>query len=171
MFENVKSIYIIGIGGISMSAIAMLLKEKGIVVMGSDIHASAITQKLEGEGIEVIEGNAPQFAQKCDVCIVTSAIGEDNSDIKLLKELGKPILSRAQVLGFLASEKKCISISGTHGKTTTTGMLATVMLKAGLDPTIHIGGILNEINSNLHIGKGEYFLTEACEYKDSFLSL
>ncbi|MBQ8792874.1 MAG: UDP-N-acetylmuramate--L-alanine ligase [Clostridia bacterium] len=171
MFENVKKIYIMGIGGISMSAIALLLKDRGFIVSGCDSHLSSLTQKLEKEGIKVLEGSAPEFAKECDACIITSAIGEDNRDIKLLKELGKTILSRSQVLGFLASEKKCISISGTHGKTTTTGMLATIMLKAGLDPTIHIGGILNEINSNLHIGKGEYFLTEACEYKDSFLSL
>ncbi|MBQ8908749.1 MAG: UDP-N-acetylmuramate--L-alanine ligase [Clostridia bacterium] len=154
-----------------MSAIAMQLKHMGFNVMGTDAHISSIADKLKHAGIEVREGDAPEFVKQCDVCIKTAAIGDDNEDVKLLKMLNKPIYSRAEVLGYLSMQKKCIAVSGTHGKTTTTGMLASVMLKAGLDPTVHIGGILNDINSNLHIGEGEYFLTEACEYKDSFLAL
>ncbi|MBO5394442.1 MAG: UDP-N-acetylmuramate--L-alanine ligase [Clostridia bacterium] len=171
MFENINSVYFIGIGGISMSALAMLIQSKGIKVCGSDDNLSSVTENLQKKGIEVIEGRAPNLVKECDICVVSGAISDDNEDLFLANRLGKKILSRAELLGELASEKKCISIAGTHGKTTTTGMLATIMLKAGLDPTIHIGGILNEIDSNLHIGSGEYFLTEACEYKDSFLSL
>ena len=171
MFENIKSAYFIGIGGVSMSALALLLLDKGIKVYGSDLRLSEVTRQLQQKGIDVVDGSAPHFVEECDICIVTGAVGEDNQDLILARKLGKKVYSRAELLGALASEKKCISIAGTHGKTTTTGMLATIMLFAGLDPMIHVGGVLNEIGSNLHIGKGEYFLTEACEYKDSFLSL
>lgn len=171
MFKNIKSVYIIGIGGISMSAIALLLQERGIIVKGSDAVISSMTKKLQEKGIEIIEGSAPDFVMSCDAVLATAAAAETHPDIILARMLNKKIFSRAEVLGFLCKNKKTISVAGTHGKTTTTGMIATIMLKAGLDPTIHIGGILNEINSNLHVGKGEYFLTEACEYKDSFLYL
>ncbi|MBE7073996.1 MAG: UDP-N-acetylmuramate--L-alanine ligase [Clostridiales bacterium] len=171
MFKNVKSVYLIGVGGISMSAIALLLKHKGLNVFGSDSQLSSITDNLIAQGIFVVRGESPEFVNACDLCIVSSAISENNSDVVLLKSLNKTIISRAQALSEIIADKKCISIAGTHGKTSTTGMLASVMLQAGLDPTVHIGGILNQINSNLHIGQGEYFLTEACEYKDSFLLL
>ncbi|MBP3344974.1 MAG: hypothetical protein J6K97_02095 [Clostridia bacterium] len=171
MFKNIKSVYIIGIGGISMSALALLLQERGIIVKGSDAVVSSMTKKLQEKGIEIIEGSAPDFVRSCEAVLATAAAAETHPDIILARMLNKKIFSRAEVLGFLCKNKRTISVAGTHGKTTTTGMIATIMLKAGLDPTIHIGGILNEINSNLHVGKGEYFLTEACEYKDSFLYL
>ena len=171
MLENVKKIYMIGIGGVSMSALAKLLKCRNFEVKGSDSMLSVVTDKLSEEGIEVLQGNAPEFVDWCDACVITSAISKDNVDLKMAESQGKKIYSRAEVLAFLSENKKCISIAGTHGKTSTTGMLASVMLTAGLDPTIHVGGVLNDIKSNFHIGNGEYFLTEACEYKDAFLSL
>ena len=168
---NEKNFYMIGIGGVSMSALAKILKVQGKIVCGSDCSLSAWTEELEKCGIKVAKDGCPKFVKECDVCVYSGAISQNHPDLAFAKKIGKKIMSRAQLLGEIASEKKCITIAGTHGKTTTTGMIATIMLKAGLDPTIHIGGILNEINSNLHIGNGEYFLTEACEYQDAFLSL
>lgn len=154
-----------------MSALAKILKAQGKNVFGSDCTLSAITKELTSAGIEVVKDENSDFVRKCDVCVYSGAISPQHPDVVLAEKLGKKILSRAQLLGEIAGDKKCIAIAGTHGKTTTTGMLATVMLKAGLDPTIHIGGVLNEIGGNLHIGSGEYFVTEACEYQDAFLSL
>lgn len=170
MLEENK-FYLLGIGGISMSALARILKSQGKEVCGSDASMTEMTERLEEEGIEVVQESSEKFVRECDVCVVSAAISPLHPDLVLARKLGKKIMSRSQLLGQLAREKKCISVAGTHGKTTTTAMIATVMLKAGLDPTIHIGGILQELGSNLHIGKGEYFLTEACEYKDAFLSL
>lgn len=171
MFSNIKSVYFIGIGGISMSALALILKSRGIIVKGSDVKLSEITDRLQTNGIEIVHGDCPQFVEECDAIVFTGAIPENNQDLILAKKLGKLVYSRSQLLGFLSKEKKTISVAGTHGKTTTTGMISCTLLHAGLDPTIHIGGLLNAINSNLHLGEGDCFVTEACEYKDAFLSL
>ena len=167
-----NSVYILGIGGISLSAIARLLKAQGIKVRGIDAVRSDMTDFLIKEGIDVKIGKQCSNAViESDCIIYTSAMPDDNPDILLAKEQGKPIMSRAEALAMLSEDKKCISVAGSHGKTTTTGMIASILLKSGLEPTIHIGGILNNIDSNLYIGDGEYFVTEACEYKDSFLKL
>lgn len=171
MLKDIKSIYIIGIGGISMSALALLLQHEGMLIKGADLHLSPLTSKLLQQGIEIVEGNAPQFVLQCDAICYTGAVGDDNPDIYYGKMLGKKIFTRAEILGYFSMKKKTISVAGTHGKTTTTGMISSILLESGLDPTIHIGGELKNINSNLHIGKGDYFVTEACEYKDAFLSL
>lgn len=154
-----------------MSALARILKSHGKTVCGSDAVLTDLTDDLEKAGIEVRLDKCEEFVKACDVCVVNCAISSTHPDLVLAKNLGKQIMTRAELLGEIAKDKKCLSIAGTHGKTTTTGMLASVLLGAGLDPTIHIGGKLRQIDSNLHIGKGECFLTEACEYKDSFLSL
>ncbi len=171
MLSDFKSFYIIGIGGISMSAIAKILKKENFIIYGSDIVNSEIIENLKKENIEVVIGQAPEFVEKCDAVIVTGAISDDNSDVLLAKSKNKPIFNRAEILGEITKKYKLISVAGSHGKTTTTGMIASILLYAGIDPTIHIGGILNNIESNLYIGKSDVFLTEACEYKDSFLSL
>lgn len=171
MLENIKSIYFIGIGGVSMSALAVMLKKRGYIVKGSDTTLSPLTDKLESEGIEIAEGSSEQFTQECDAVVYTGAISQNDKDLLLANRLGKQIFTRADLLGLFSQEKKTISVAGTHGKTTTTGMIATILLKAGVDPTVHIGGELKLINSNFHIGKSDLFLTEACEYQDAFLSL
>lgn len=163
--------YFIGIGGISMSALAKLLKSRGFEVFGSDAVLSNITDELKSIGINVKKGYCESFVRQCDVVVVTGAIGEDNRDLVLARKLGKRIISRAELLGLVTRKNKLISVAGTHGKTTTTGMISSILLESELDPTIHIGGILNNIQSNLYIGNSEYFVSEACEYKDSFLSL
>lgn len=154
-----------------MSALARILKSRGCKIYGSDLHASDLTQMLQEEGIDVVIGEAPQFVIKCDAVVYTSAVSKDNKDLLLAKQLNKPIFSRAQLLGELSKEHKTISVAGCHGKTTTTAMISNCLINANKDPTVHIGGISNNINSNLRVGKGELFVSEACEYKDSFLSL
>ena len=165
------SIYFIGIGGISMSALARIYQNRGYKVYGSDLHDSSLIHTLQGEGMEIKIGEAPQFVENSDIVVYTSAVDEENGDLILAKSLNKQIFSRAQILGELSKEFKTISVAGTHGKTTTTGMIANCLLSAKREPTIHVGGILNNIHSNLYIGKGDLLVTEACEYKDSFLTL
>jgi len=172
MFKKFKSLYFIGIGGISMSALARIFQAKGVKIYGIDANYSQNLDNLMEEGMIIRTGEqAPTLVRACDAVVYTSAISENNEDILLAKKLNKPIFSRAEVLGYLSKQKKTISIAGSHGKTTTTGMIANCLIKAQRDPTIHIGGILNNINSNVQIGKSDFFITEACEYKDSFLSL
>ncbi len=170
MFEY-KSVYIIGIGGISLSAIAKLLKSQGVSVCGSDAVESEITDVLAEEGIEIKIGSSPKYVANSECIIYSGAIPEDNADLILARKMNKKLLNRAEALAMISKDKKCVSIAGCHGKTTTTGMVASILLSGGLDPTVHIGGVLNNINSNLHIGESDLFLTEACEYKDSFLTL
>lgn len=171
MIDKNKIIYIIGIGGISLSALAIMLHEKGFIVYGSDITQSYITDDLVKKGIDIIIGHAPDFVKACDIVVYSSAVSEDDGDICLAKKLNKTLMTRAELLGLISKEFYTISISGTHGKTTTTGMISSVFLFAKKSPCIHIGGILNNISSNVYIGKGDYLITEACEYKDSFLKL
>lgn len=171
MLENIKIAYIIGVGGISMSAIARFLHAEGIEVLGSDITINDEIKKLLKDNIIKFKLKASkEFVKSCDIVIFSSAISENNSDLLYAKKLGKPIFSRAEILGQLTQNKKTISIAGTHGKTTTTGLISSVLLSCGLNPNIHIGGVLKNINSNVHISKSDLFVTEACEYKDSFLS-
>lgn len=173
MLENIKSIYIIGVGGISLSAIARFLYSNGIKVYGSDLQINEQVQELvDNKIIEFKKGSASNFAKQCDAVVYTSAISKSNSDLLLAKRLNKTIYSRAEILEELTKDKKTISIAGTHGKTTTTGMVASILLEAKKNPNIHIGGILKNIGSNCLVhNKSDLFLTEACEYKDNFLHL
>ena len=163
-----KKYYFVGIAGVSMSALAQLLIKNGNIVEGSDLNPEA---KIPNVKI-YYEHNAENLKDDIDYLVYNSAIPENNPEIEKARKLGIPILSRAELLAEIASEyKNLISISGMHGKTTTTEMIAEVFLEAGFEPTIHIGGISNCFNSNLYIGKKKFFITEACEYKDSFLTL
>jgi UDP-N-acetylmuramate--alanine ligase len=172
MQKKFDSVYIIGIGGISLSAIAIFLRNKGIKVYGSDLVQNEEVTKLIEMGFEIkVCPSCKEYVLNADAVVYTSAIAKDNEDILFAKSIGKPIYSRAEVLGFLSKEFKTISISGCHGKTTTTGMIANIFLESGLDPNIHIGGVLKNIDSNVMTGKSDILITEACEYKDSFLTL
>lgn len=167
-----KRIHIVGIGGISLSAFAKILQDKGYIVSGSDICKTKITENLKKSGIKVFYSHNKRHIKNVDLLVFTGAANSDNPEIIEAKKQGIEIISRAELLGIVASwHKKVISVAGTHGKTTTTGMLATIFLMASKNPTIHIGGELPIIDGNVHIGEKEYFITEACEYKDSFLSL
>ncbi|MCH3965608.1 MAG: UDP-N-acetylmuramate--L-alanine ligase [Clostridium sp.] len=169
--DKSKNIYFIGIGGISMSGLAEILIKKGFHVSGSDIKASPITDKLRSLGAEIFIGQIKEHIDEdIDMIVYTAAISKDNPEFVRAKELNIPLMVRAEFLGqIMKGHKYNIAISGTHGKTTTTSMLSSISLKAELDPTILVGGELDLIDGNVRVGHSQYFITEACEYKESFL--
>jgi UDP-N-acetylmuramate--alanine ligase len=165
-----KKIHFIGIGGISMSGLADILLENSFRVSGSDMKASNITEKLKKQGAEVSIGHDEKNINDVDLVVYTAAVSNDNPELLKAKELGIPVMDRAEFLGqIMKGHKYNIAISGTHGKTTTTSMVSHIFLQANLDPTILVGGELDIIDGNVKTGKSEYFITEACEYKASFL--
>ena len=169
MFQN-KKVHMIGIGGISMSGIAYMVKDLGAIVTGSDVNFSSIIDKLNTDGILVNIGHHPEMIKDADLVVYTAAIKEDDPERLMAKNLDKKTYERAEFLGLLSkSYENCLCISGTHGKSTTTGMVATCFLEAKLNPTIQIGAMLKEINGNIHIGSQKYLIMESCEYADSFL--
>lgn len=171
-FKHPVSVYFVGIGGISMSGLAEVLHKAGFIVSGSDWKSSPITQALEKKGIQVFYGeDAAHVPEDIDCAVLTSAVHEDNLEFTAIRQRKIPYLSRAQLLGQIMKNYELpIAVSGTHGKTTTTSMLAEILLKADTDPTLSIGGILKSIGGNIRVGQSGYFLTEACEYTNSFLS-
>lgn len=171
-FDHPIHIYFIGIGGISMSGLAEILLEEGFTVSGSDITPSPLTRLLEEKGAHVFYGqNYRNITKDIDLIVYTSAIHPDNPEMTAAGDLHIPSLTRAQLLGqMMKNYETPIAISGTHGKTTTTSMVSEILLEAGTDPTLSIGGILKTINGNIRIGHSGYFVTEACEYTNSFLS-
>ena len=170
--NNSIAVHFIGIGGISMSGIAELFLDKGFRVSGSDLHESAVTKRLESLGIKVYYSQVSEnITPDIGLVVYTAAIHEDNPEFMRVKELGIPMLDRADCLGQIMSHyKNAVAVAGTHGKTTTTSMLSYVYLAADLDPTISVGGILSGIHGNMRLGKSENFIMEACEYANSFLS-
>ncbi|WP_300386378.1 UDP-N-acetylmuramate--L-alanine ligase [Clostridium sp.] len=165
-----KKVHFIGIGGISMSGLAALLLTKGLKVSGSDFKESPILDKLRNEGAEVYIGHKRGNLQNVNLVVYTAAIPSDNPEIIEAKENNIELMDRAEFLGYIMKGHKYnVAVAGTHGKTTTTSMLSHVTLKAKLDPTILVGGELDVIDGNFKIGNSEYFITEACEYKESFL--
>lgn len=167
-----KKIHCIGIGGIGLSAIAEILLSRGYEVSGSDMKESAETARLASKGARVFIGHRAENADEADLLVFSAAVGHDNPEMKRAEERGIPILSRAQMLGLLMQEyENSIAVSGTHGKTTTTSMVSLILDCAKLEPTILVGGNLAEIGGNVKVGHSRYFITEACEYMDSFLSL
>ncbi|TDT63448.1 UDP-N-acetylmuramate--L-alanine ligase [Fonticella tunisiensis] len=165
-----KRVHFIGIGGISMSGLAEILLIYGYKVSGSDRSESRITNKLKGMGAEVHIGHNAENVHGADIVVYTAAIREDNPEYQEAKRLNLPTYDRAEFLGYIMKEySKSIAVAGTHGKTTTTSMLSLILLKAGLDPTILVGGEVDAIGGNARPGKSPYFITEACEYKGSFL--
>ena len=171
-FKHPVHIYFIGIGGISMSGLAEILHHAGFTVSGSDWKQSPITQGLEAKGIRISYGeDASHVTDDIDVAVLTSAVGDSNLEFIAIKEKNIPYMYRADLLGqIMLNYQTSIAISGTHGKTTTTSMVSQVLLEADTDPTLSVGGILKAIGGNLRIGGPEIFVTEACEYTNSFLS-
>ena len=166
-------IYFIGIGGSSMSGLAELSKGNGYCVAGSDRAKSAATEKLETLGIKVNIGHDARNIT-CDLGLVvyTIAISPDNPEYLRAEELGIPTIERGLFLSYIASEfAATLAVCGVHGKTTTTTMLAAVLGAAGLEPSVHVGGVIPGINSNVIVGGNSLFVTEACEYHDNFLKL
>lgn len=170
-FNQPCHIHFIGIGGISMSGLAEILLKEHFTVSGSDNKESALTNHLANMGARIFYGQkASNIIDGIDVVVYTAAIHEDNEEFAQAKQQGLPLLSRAELLGQLMTNYDIpIAVAGTHGKTTTTSMLSHIMLDGKLDPTISVGGILKAIGGNICVGNSEYFLTEACEYTNSFL--
>ena len=171
-FNKPCHVYFMGIGGISMSGLAEILLGEGFTVSGSDMKESDITDSLMSLGVKVNFGQvASNITDDIDLVVYTAAIKEDNEEFQAVIAKKLPILTRAQLLGQIMNNYKYgIAVSGTHGKTTTTAMMSHVLLQANTDPTITIGGILDAIGGNIRVGHSEYFVTEACEYTNSFHS-
>jgi UDP-N-acetylmuramate--alanine ligase len=167
-----QKVFLIGIGGIGMSAIAVILKERGFSVSGSDRAESTTTNILKKQGIEVLIGHKSEhITRDTGIVVYTNAVNEENPEMAKARELGITVYERAKMLDILASTKYAIGVSGTHGKTTTTSMVAKMFLNAGFEPSLAVGGFLNEINGSGHEGKGKYFIYESCEAYESFLRL
>ncbi len=171
-FAHKIHIHFIGIGGISMSGLAKILLEEGFPVSGSDKVRSELTAMLEEHGALVYYGQrASNITDGTGLVVYTAAVKEDNPELIAAKEKNIPTLTRAQLLGqIMKNYRTPIAVSGTHGKTTTTSMISEILLAAHMDPTLSIGGILKSIQGNIRVGKSDLFVTEACEYTDSFLS-
>lgn len=172
-FKNLKKnahIHFIGIGGISMSGLAHISLSDGFKVTGSDRSKSKITDKLELEGAVIFEGHNAKNVCGADLVVHTAAVKVDNPEMAAAIEQGIMLIDRAEFLGaIMKNYKHAIGIAGTHGKTTTTSMLAHALIYADADPTISVGGELDLIGGNIHCGKSDMFVTEACEYTNSFL--
>ena len=171
-FNDKIHVHFIGIGGISMSGLAEILLGAGFTISGSDRASSELTEHLTALGAKV---NYPQAAENItddiDLIVYTAAIHEDNPEFKAAKASGKPMLTRAELLGeIMENYARSITVAGTHGKTTTTSMVSQILLETANDPTISVGGILDAIHSNVHVGDSDVFITEACEYTNSYHS-
>lgn len=165
-----KNIHFVGIGGISMSGLAILLKSKGHKVSGSDLKASNLTEKLIGHGITVHIGHQPENIAGSDLIVYTAAVKQDNPELVRAKELGIPIIDRATLLGeIMLNYPRSIAVAGSHGKTTTTSLISVVLTRAGLDPTVLVGGEVDILGGNVRVGNSPYMVAESCEYQDSFL--
>lgn len=168
--NNINYVHFIGIGGVSMSAIAKVLLNKGVKVSGSDFAKSASSDELASLGADITIGHSADNIKNPDLVVYTAAIAKDNPELQRAIDLGIETISRATMLGRIMKEyKKAISVAGTHGKTTTTSMMSYILMKAQLDPTVMVGGNLDILNGNFRMGNSEYFLTESCEYCRSFL--
>lgn len=172
-FNHPVHVYFCGIGGISMSGLAEILKSRGFTVSGSDRSASAETERLESHGIRVSIGQrAENITDDIRLAVFTAAIHPDNPEYIAVQEKQIPSLTRAELLGeIMRNYGVPIAVSGTHGKTTTTSMISEILLAADTDPTLSIGGNLSSIGGNVRIGHSSLFVAEACEYTNSFLSM
>ncbi len=168
--DKEKQVFFVGIGGISMSALAHILKNDGYRVAGSDFKESETTRMLMEMGISVTIGHKEENVNGAGLVVYTAAVKKDNPELVAAEKLGIPAIERATLLGAMMKNYKYpVAVSGTHGKTTATSMLAHVLVGADLDPTILVGGVLPLIGGNLRDGGKDYFVTEACEYCASFL--
>ena len=170
-FQKPIHIHFIGIGGISMSGLAEILLDRKFTVSGSDMKASEITEHLGKIGARIAIGQrAENITDDIDLVVYTAAIHEENEEFAAAKNKNIPMMTRAALLGqIIDNYARSIAVAGTHGKTTTTSMLTHILLQGQLDPTVSVGGMLDRIGGNIRVGQSNVFLTEACEYTNSFL--
>ncbi|SHF03224.1 UDP-N-acetylmuramate--L-alanine ligase [Alkalibacter saccharofermentans] len=168
---HLDRVHFVGIGGSSMSGLASILIENGINATGSDMQSSSYTDKLLSSGAKVSIGHsAENIDDDCSLIVYTAAIDSENPELKKAQELGIPMLERSEFLGIMTEAfGKTIAVAGTHGKTTTSSLIASIFYLSGLDPTVSVGGVVPALQGNYRVGKSDYFVTEACEYVDSFL--
>ena len=171
MKHKVKHIHFVGVGGSGMSGIAEVLVHLGYTVSGSDLAASATTRRLEGEGVKVMIGHAAENTSGADAVVVSTAVKADNPEVVAARERKIPVVPRAQMLAELMRLKRGIAIAGTHGKTTTTSLVTSILAEGGIDPTFVIGGRLNAAGANARLGSGDFLVAEADESDASFLFL
>ncbi|MDR3213405.1 MAG: UDP-N-acetylmuramate--L-alanine ligase [Azoarcus sp.] len=171
MRHKVKNIHFVGIGGSGMSGIAEVLANLGYQVSGSDLAASAVTERLAGQGIRVVIGHAAENVAGAHAVVASTAVRSSNPEVEAAHAAGIPVVPRAQMLAELMRLKQGIAIAGTHGKTTTTSLVASILAEAGFDPTFVIGGRLNAAGANARLGKGDFLVAEADESDASFLYL
>lgn len=171
--KDARQVFFVGIGGIGMSGLARLLKEKGVEVSGSDSAASSTTEELREEGIEVLIGHAGEnISEEMKWVVYSEAVPQNNPELERARELGIPTQTYFQALGDVTHPYRLVAVAGTHGKTTTVAMLGLILINAGLDPTVLLGSKLKEFgNRNVRLGTGDIFVVEACEYRRNFLSL
>ena len=169
--RRIKHVHFVGIGGAGMCGIAEVLLNQGYVVSGSDLYATDVTERLQKQGAQLFNGHACQHVQGADVVVISSAIDPDNPELNEARRLRTPVIRRAEMLAELMRYRHGIAVAGTHGKTTTTSLIASIFAEAGLDPTFIIGGLLNRTASNAQLGSSHYMIAEADESDASFLHL
>ena len=169
--DSVREVHIIGIGGAGMSAIARVLKGRGVDVRGSDQKAGRLVADLRDEGIPVAIGHAADNIAGADLVLASSAVPEDNVELASARERKIPIMQRPEFLPLLTADHDVIAVAGAHGKTTVTGMITAILLANDRDPTYIVGGVVESLGTNAQAGDGEYFVIEADEYKNTFLAL
>ncbi len=170
-FGHIKNIHFVGIGGIGMSGIAEILAGVGFGVSGCDAAASTTTRRLEAAGIHVTVGHSPSHPAGADLVVISSAVRKDHPELEEARRLRIPVIRRAEMLGEITRLKRGVAVAGTHGKTTTSAMIACVLAEAALDPTLIVGGVLRDFATNARLGSGEWLVVEADEYDRSFLTL
>ncbi|NUQ81325.1 MAG: UDP-N-acetylmuramate--L-alanine ligase [Bacteroidetes bacterium] len=171
LFGQFRRLHFIGIGGIGMSGIAEILLNKGFQVTGSDLSSSGITDNLASLGATIFNGHKASHVHGADAVVYTSALQPDNPELVEAQRLKIPVIRRAEMLAELMRMKSGIGIAGTHGKTTTTSMVGMVLTEGQLDPTVIVGGVVNNFNSNAKVGQGDFIVVEADEFDRSFLKL
>ncbi|MDY6321367.1 MAG: UDP-N-acetylmuramate--L-alanine ligase [Succinivibrio sp.] len=171
LMHKIRRIHFVGIGGAGMCGIAEVLRNEGYAVSGSDIAASANTKRLEALGCDIRIGHRAENVEGASVVVVSSAIHEGNPEVEAARAMHVPVVRRAEMLGELMRYRYGIAVCGTHGKTTTTSLIASIYAEAGLDPTFVIGGLLNSAGTNARLGQGRYLIAEADESDASFLHL
>ena len=168
---KIQHIHFVGVGGIGMSGIAEVLLNLGYQVSGSDVKESEVTRRLAALGCEISYGHRKENVREADVVVVSSAVRKGNPEVEVAEQRLIPVIPRAEMLAELMRMKVGIAIAGTHGKTTTTSLIATVLAAGGLDPTVVIGGRLNSIGSHARLGQGDFLVAEAVESDGSFVKL
>ncbi len=169
--RRIRRTHFVGIGGAGMGGIAEVLLNLGYEVTGSDLRANAVTRRLQQQGAQIWLGHDASHVAECDVVVVSSAVNEDNPEVAAARERRIPVVPRAEMLAEIMRFRHGIAVAGTHGKTTTTSLVASILADAGLDPTFVIGGQLNSASSHARLGSGRYLVAEADESDASFLYL